>query len=122
MVTKRRTSGPVPMLCTYRPRKGREAAFLRLLERHWPALRRAGLAAPVRPTVHRSVDRKGRTVFVETFSWADGEAAEAAHRSPEVMAVWGPMEALAAEMEFLDLEPVRLGARGAAPGTPRARR
>jgi len=110
------------MLCTYRPRKGEEAAFLRLLAGHWPALRRAGLAAPVRPTLHRSVDRKGRTVFVETFSWADGGSVEAAHRSPEVMAVWGPMEALAVEMEFLDLEPVRRGARGAATRAPRARR
>jgi quinol monooxygenase YgiN len=98
------------MLCLYRAKKGKDAAFLRILARHWPALRGAGLASPARPTVHRTTDRRGRTVFVETFSWADGGAADRAHRSPEVMAVWGPMEGLLDEMEFLDLAPVRLPA------------
>jgi hypothetical protein len=115
MVTRRSgpLAAPVPMLCTYRVKKGKEAAFLRILARHWPALRAAGLAAPDRPTVRRSVDRKGRTVFLETFSWAHGRAAEEAHRTPEVMAIWAPMERLLLEMEFLDLSPVRLppGAR-----------
>ena len=108
--TTRPRGKPVPMLCTYRVRKGKEDAFLEILARHWPTLRKAGLAAPARPTVSRSVDRKGRTVFVETFSWAHGQASDLAHASPEVMAVWGPMGKLATEMEFFDLEPVRPGA------------
>ena len=94
----------------FRVKPGKERVFLRLLARHWPTLRAAGLAAPVRPTVHRSRDRQGRVVFAETFSWADGRAAEAAHASPQVMAVWSPMEAVLDGMEFLDLSEVRLPA------------
>jgi hypothetical protein len=109
------------MLCLYRVKRGKEAAFARILARHWPALRAARLASPARPTVHRSVDRRGRTVYVETFSWAHGRAAEEAHRSPGVLALWSPMEALLDEMEFLDLRPVPRPAPVRAPPA-RARR
>ncbi len=97
----------VRMLCLYRPRRGKEAALLALLRAHWPALRAAGLAAPRRPQVVRARDRRGRTVLVETFEWKDGRAASRAHATPEVLAIWTPMEALAEEMDFLELAPVR---------------
>ena len=105
---------PVPMLCMYRVKRGQERAFLKLLSRHWPALRAAGLASRARPRVARSVDRQGRTVFVERFSWAHAGASDLAHRSPVVMAVWGPMGPLLDGMEFLDLSEVTLPGRRAA--------
>jgi hypothetical protein len=64
---------PVPVLVTYRPKKGRERAFLALLRRHWPALRTAGLAAPARPKAWRATDKRtGRRYYVESFAWKDG--------------------------------------------------
>jgi quinol monooxygenase YgiN len=96
---------PVRMLCLYRVKDGRERAFQGLLARHWPALRSAGLASAEPAVAYRTEDRQGRTVFVELFSWADAHASDAAHRSPDVMAVWAPMGELAAEMEFLELAP-----------------
>ncbi len=111
---------PVRMLCTYRVKGGREAAFLRLLAWHWPALRRAGLATSDPARVLRCRGKRGGTFFVETFAWADAGASGAAHESPGVLAVWGPMEALLDGMELAEVEevPMRFG-RVAGPGPTR---
>lgn len=119
---------PVRMLCTYRVKRGREAAFLRLLSRHWPTLRRAGLATSEPARVLRCRGKRGGTFFVETFSWAHAGASSAAHGSPAVMAVWGPMEALLDGMDFAEVEdvPMRYGRvpapRATRPAPPRRRR
>ena len=111
---------PIRMLCTYRVRKGKEAAFLRLLARHWPTLRRAGLATSEPARVLRCRGKRGGTFFVETFAWAGAGASGAAHGSPEVLAVWGPMEDLLDGMEFAEIEevPMRFG-RVPGPGPTR---
>lgn len=100
------TSKPVTVMCLYRVAKGKQSAFLRLLAKHWPTLRRAGLASEEPALILRGKDRQGRTVFVETFEWASARASAAAHRSPEIMALWGPMGELAEEMDFLSVQPV----------------
>ena len=102
-------SRPVPVLVTYRPKKGRESRFLAILRRHWPALRRAGLADPTPPRVWRATDkRSGRRYFVESFAWKDGRASERAHSDPEVVAVWGPMMPLLESMEIAVVRELRL--------------
>jgi hypothetical protein len=112
-------SRPVRMLCTYRVKRGREAAFLELLGRHWPTLRRAGLATAEPAQVLRCRDKwGGGTFFVETFSWAGAGASAAAHESPSVMAVWGPMEGLLARMDLAEVEPVPMGYRKVRGPTP----
>lgn len=119
---------PVRMLCTYRVKRGREAAFLRLLSRHWPTLRRAGLATSEPARVLRCRGKRGGTFFVETFSWAHAGASGAAHESRAVMAVWGPMEALLDGMDFAEVEDVPMrygkvpGPRPTRPAPPRRRR
>jgi hypothetical protein len=101
--------GPVPVLVTYRPKKGREASFLALLRQHWPALRREGLVAPVRPRIWRATDKRTRrTYYVETFAWKSARSSDIAHRTPGVMAVWGPMEPLLESMEIAIVRPVAL--------------
>jgi len=98
---------PVTMLCTYRPRKGKERALLRLLQGHWPALRRAGLATPRPARLWRARGKRGGAWFYEIFQWKDGRASAAAHRSREVLAIWGPMEAILEGLELAEIEPVR---------------
>ncbi len=95
------------MLCTYRPRAGKERALLGLLQRHWPALRRAGLATARPAKLWRARGKRGGTWFYEIFQWRDGSASEAAHYSPEVLAIWGPMEAILEDMELAEIEPLR---------------
>lgn len=102
-------SRPVHVLVTYRPKKGKERAFLSILKRHWPTLERARLVTSSRPRVWRATDkRSGRTSFLEMFAWKDARASGAAHETPEVMAVWGPMEPLLEHMDIAVVEPVVL--------------
>src|SRR4051812_23071984 len=84
-------SGPVDVLCIYRVKPGKEAEFVKLLEKHEPALKRAGLSSGKAPTIWKSESREGKTVFIELMQWKDGNASAAAHQMPEVMAVWEPM-------------------------------
>lgn len=104
---------PATVICHYRVRSGQEPAFTALLERHWPALRRLGLATAEPSRVYRGADAKGRPMFWEIFSWVNGEAAEKAHMHPEIAAIWEPMDALCEareglrNMEFPHVEAVR---------------
>jgi quinol monooxygenase YgiN len=101
------TTPPVRMLCTYRPRKGKEKELLSLVKNNWTTLKRAGLVTKDRAIVYRATDKKsGRVYFVESFSWMNGEASDAAHRNPEVMAVWDAMGALLEGMELASIEPI----------------
>jgi quinol monooxygenase YgiN len=102
-------SKPLKVLCTYRIKNGKDADFLQLLEKHWPTLYNAGLATGDPAQVLQGQDKTGRTVFIEMFSWKDASAPDVAHQTPEVMAVWEPMGALAEEMNFWAVETVSMG-------------
>jgi quinol monooxygenase YgiN len=101
------TTDPVRMLCTYHPKKGKEKELLSLVKNNWTTLKRAGLVTKDRAVVYRATDKKsGRIYFVESFSWRDEAASEAAHGTPEVMAVWDAMGPLLEGMELAVIEPV----------------
>lgn len=100
---------PVTVLCTYRPKKGREKEFHALLRRHWPALKRAGLVSKEPPLIWRASDKWSRRVFfVEIFQWKDRQASVIAHQTPGVMAVWNPMDALLEKRELAVISPLRM--------------
>jgi hypothetical protein len=101
-------SKPVAVHCTYRLKPGKEDEFVGLLEKHWPTLRKAGLATVEPPRILRAKSREGKVVFYEMFSWIDENAPRVAHETPAVMQVWEPMGALCDDMEFNDYEPVKL--------------
>jgi hypothetical protein len=98
----------VRMLCLYRIKKGKEAEFLALLNKHWPALNAVGLVTPEPATVLQGYDKSGNPFFIEQFAWKDADAPRVAHETPEVMAVWEPMGALADGMDFIQVRPVQL--------------
>jgi hypothetical protein len=52
--------------------------------------------------------RTRRVYFVEMFEWRDAKASDAAHRTPAVMAVWGPIEPLLEHMDLALVKPVAL--------------
>jgi hypothetical protein len=100
---------PVTMLCTYRPKPGKERALLSLLKKHWATLDRAGLVSPEPPRLWQATDKRtGRIAYVETFQWRDETASARAHETSSVMKVWGPMEALLEGMELAVLKDVPL--------------
>ena len=98
---------PVTMLCTYRPKPGKERALLALVRKHGAALDRAGLASAEPARVWKSINKRtGRVAFVEIFQWQDATASARAHETPAVWKVWGPMEKVLEKMELAVLEEV----------------
>src|SRR5262249_15440202 len=89
----------VTSLCMYRVKAGSESAFRQLLARHWPALRRLGLAGDEPPTVYEGMEKPGAPLFVEVLTWLDAEGPNRAHELPDVMAVWEPMGKLCESRE-----------------------
>jgi hypothetical protein len=81
----------VTSLCIYRVKAGSEPAFRKLLAKHWPTLRRVGLAPNVPSTIYAGEEGENAPIFVELLNWNDAEGANTAHEFPEVMAVWEPM-------------------------------
>lgn len=103
--TRRRGEKPVRMLCIYRVKKGKEAVFRKLIARHWPTLHRLGLATSTPAQVLRGVGKRGGPpCFIELFEWAGASASDMAHQTPEVLAIWEPMEPLLESMELIQLE------------------
>jgi len=98
---------PVQMHVTYRPKPGSEDQLLALVKKHGPALQSTGLITGGLPKIYRATDkRSGDKFFIETFSWRDADAPDAAHQMPEVMAIWEPMTPLLAGMQLAVVEEV----------------
>lgn len=107
-------------ICRYRVRPGQEAEMEALLAKHWPTLHRAGLVTDEPAVCYRGLpsgkpdDAHGaRGTYVEIFTWKTARSPEAAHQTPEVMAVWEPMGAICEEMDFPTFEIVEFPDPGA---------
>ena len=76
--------GGVCPIVAYRPKPGRESELLELVRSRVPILRREGLATERRPIILRAKDG----TIVEVSEWTSAQAIEAAHRNPNVLALW----------------------------------
>ncbi|HUI27479.1 MAG TPA: hypothetical protein VL403_15460 [Candidatus Kryptonia bacterium] len=85
---------PETVICTYRVIAGKEKAFLELLRRHWPTLRRLEVVTRDPPLLFRGSEGEQQPLFIEIFSWKSRSAFAVAHLHPEVLAIWEPMELL----------------------------
>ena len=95
-------------LCRYWVKPEKEKDFVALLEKHWPTFQSLGLVADDPPhLIFRGEDPERGIFYVETFPWADSEAAGRAHSLPEVAAIWEPMGDCCSSMEFPSVEQVR---------------
>ncbi len=98
---------PVPTLVRYTPKPGHEDELLALVRKHWPELRRIGLATDAPARIWRAHDkRSGAVSFVELFEWKDETSSTVAHQTPEVMAIWEPMGPILANLEIQQVEEV----------------
>jgi quinol monooxygenase YgiN len=101
------SSEPVPTLVIYRPKPGAEPALEALIRKHIPTLRGLGLLGTGQSAAFRAEDKRaGRAAYVEIFDWKDGRASDVAHQTPEVMAIWEPMEPLLEGLEIRQLQPL----------------
>jgi quinol monooxygenase YgiN len=71
-------------IVAYRPKPGKEEELLELVRSRVPTLRKEGLVTDRVPAIMRSRDG----TIVEVSEWKSQEAIEAAHRNPNVLAMW----------------------------------
>ena len=102
----------VVVIVAYRPKPGKENELVDLVRRRVPTLRKEGLVSDRVPTIMRSRDG----TIIEVSEWKSRGAIDAAHKNPNVLAMWNkffaicdciPLKSLAeAEEMFAGFEPV----------------
>jgi quinol monooxygenase YgiN len=105
----------MPVVCVivaYRPTPGKEDGLLELVRSRLPTLRQEGLVSDRAPTIMRA--RDGTIIDVSEWKWR--EAIDAAHKNPNVLAMWQkffavcdsvPLNTLAEAAEmFAGFEPI----------------
>jgi hypothetical protein len=70
---------------------GHETEYAQLSEKAWALYKRLGLILDRPHVVLRGTDEKGRTYFVEVFTWKNADIPD--HAPPEVKAIWQQLEA-----------------------------
>jgi len=102
----------IVVIVAYRPKPGKENELVDLVRSRVPTLRKEGLASDRVPTIMRARDG----TIIEVSEWKSREAIDAAHKNPNVLAMWNqffalcdcvPLKSLAeAEEMFAGFEPV----------------
>ena len=102
----------VIVIVAYRPKPGKEKELLALVRSRVPTLRKEGLVNNREPTIMRARD----DTIIEVSEWKSHEAIDAAHKNPNVLAMWNkffaicdcvPLKNLAeAEEMFAGFEPI----------------
>ena len=102
----------VVVIVAYRPKPGKEKELLELVRSRVPTLRNEGLGTNRAPTIMRSRDG----TIIEVSEWKSQEAIDAAHKNPNVLAMWNkffaicdcvPLKTLAeAEEMFAGFQPM----------------
>ena len=100
------------MIVAYRPRPGKETELVKLVRNRVPTLGREGLVTDREPIIMRARDG----TIIEVSEWKSQKAIDAAHKNPNVLAMWEkffalcdcvPLKTLAeAEEMFAGFEPV----------------
>jgi quinol monooxygenase YgiN len=102
----------VIVIVAYRPKPGKEQEILELVRDRVPTLRKEGLVTDRVPTMMRTKDG----TIIEVSEWKSREAIDAAHKNPNVLAMWNkffavcdcvPLKTLAeADDMFAGFEPI----------------
>ena len=105
----------MPGVCAivaYRPKPGKEEEVLALVRDRVPTLRQEDLVTNRKPVIMRSCDG----TIIEVSEWKSHQAIDAAHKNPNVLAMWNkffavcdcvPLSTLAEAQEmFAGFEPI----------------
>ena len=74
----------VCVIVAYRPKPGNDAELLALVRSRVPTLREEGLVTDREPMIMRAKDG----TIIEVSEWKSREAIDAAHKNPNVLAMW----------------------------------
>lgn len=80
----------VCVIVAYRPKPGKESELLELVRNRVPTLLKEGLVTDRRPTIMRARDG----TIIEVSEWKSRDAIDAAHKNPNVLAMWNNFFAL----------------------------
>ena len=80
----------VIVIVAYRPKPGKEKELLELVRNRVPTLRKENLVTDRVPTIMRSRDG----TIIEVSEWKSREAIDAAHKNPNVLAMWNKFFAI----------------------------
>jgi quinol monooxygenase YgiN len=81
----------VIVIVAYKPKPGKTSAeVLAIVRRRMPLLRGEGLVTERAPTIMRSQDG----TIIEVSEWKSQAAIDAAHKNPNVLALWNEMFAV----------------------------
>ena len=102
----------VIVIVAYRPKPGKDTELIDLVRSRAATLRKEGLATDRAPVIMRA--RNG--TIIEVSEWKSHEAIDAAHKNPNVLAMWNkffaicdcvPLNTLAEAKEmFAGFEPI----------------
>lgn len=102
----------VCVIVAYRPKPGKAKELLEIVRARIPTLLKEGLVTDRVPVIMRAKDG----TIIEVSEWKSQEAIDAAHKSPNVLAMWEkffavcdcvPLKTLAeAEEMFAGFEPI----------------
>src|SRR5213592_4172839 len=74
----------VIVIVAYRPKPGKETELLKLVRNRVPTLCKEGLVTDREPIIMRARDG----TIIEVSEWKSQEAIQAAHKNPNVLAMW----------------------------------
>ena len=74
----------VCVIVAYRPKPGKAAELLEVVRSRVPTLRQEGLVTERAPVLMRA----GDGILIEVSEWKSREAIDAAHKNPQVLALW----------------------------------
>jgi quinol monooxygenase YgiN len=74
----------VCVIVAYRPKPGKGGELLELVRSRVPTLRKEGFVSDRAPTIMRARDG----TILEVSEWKSREAIDAAHKNPNVLAMW----------------------------------
>src|SRR5207248_9198491 len=80
----------VVVIVAYRPKPGKENELVDLVRSRVPTLRKEGLVTDRAPTMMRSRDG----TIIEVSEWKSREAIDAAHKNPNILAMWNKFFAI----------------------------
>src|SRR5216117_4618423 len=90
----------IVVIVAYRPKLGKANKTVELVRSRVPTLRNEGLVTDRTPTIMRARDG----TIIEVSEWKSQEAIDAAHKNPNVWAMW---EKFFAACEFVPLKNLR---------------
>src|SRR6058998_1837363 len=80
----------VLVIVAYRPKPGKEKEVLALVRNRVPTLQKENLVTDRVPTIMRARDG----TIIEVSEWKSRQAIDAAHKNPNVLAMWNKFFAL----------------------------